>query len=1845
MANNTLHSVPEPTPEEKSAQSAEVEKDVKSPEDEEAKDKVGPMPSPDKGSKGKQKVHIRVAHPSVAMAPQSGGSGPESVLVEEDNPQDELIAQRVAEVETTEDNLVAPDVRASKTESNLSQDSVVGEQLLNPNVDKAQQRDILTPAGIQSYALFGTHESGSRETDDVPQSIESAQPITGSSNVDSLGHGGVPSIAAVSEPGSDLAPSSIAASQDLAPTQQEPTSNDTVVDKFSHHITDPSKVSPDGENDDADGPDSHVVAMESDIIQVQGSDIPVNQDSSKVVGLEELPETADQNTSGSEQHDKNIPLPVQVSHIEQRSPDAIIMAPLQEQKVHPLEEHDAGLLHTADKATVTDAKTDAPVSTSLHGKDEEPSDLSHEAPIPPDVIVEAGDGPTNVTSLDEATSIEDSAKTKSSPIEEDVPLEQQQRQFDGNPASVELKSSQLSEEPVTEAGIVPKAEIHTAVSHHQDPEASIVPDAETAHSLELPEDQAPLLDQEAQTDDSLEEEDSKSPAQAKVPMQQSRFVEDLPESISALGTTLPEATENNDQKPLAEHASEPQDRPLITDSDPLVEQEIPSTLVSPIDAVANDSQAVDVVQDQAEPQESEPLLDIDQLETDSIGVQESHGPTEVSISAPEEPQAQHLESQAVLEPAGSQVQSSADAIQDQTPTPETDILDARDPHANIEHVADPITVPDVTAQSKAASFEQPTLPTSHENSNLPTSEESINRKDLAPVSEPAVEAPSTAMESLPALNAEDASTLDPVPESDTAAMPAEPSELQVAAQADAVAESNEVPHDTLVTHESAPSSSATGTDEKELPESPAASIPEASLSVKTPIEDVAPSNSELKGNDNFDNALHESLSESTITQEPESAVEEKPVQSSIEENSLLPEIAATSEDSTVASAVSEHQPDDTMMEPMEDDSLEMNDSFGVNDFPAERGFSAAVEEPTLESEPPRGVSDSALLPIYEPSEPVQSVVTPQQHETLHEKHLAEPQHDVSAIDEIAETVSRNSAAAVYASLQPAEEQAESAFPVSHINEGTAESFGALDHQAQLGAPHEKFAPAVSQDVPSFPQEFKGPAFTEDLQEQTHTAIHEGRSDLPLSAEEDALEAPSNEFHRLYTHEDPPPMEHVAEASPLAQDPFIETTHPPQTSLTDVEVENIVKDFDHEQAQLAHSDEHQTVGQRELDITEHDDTELPATEPDVTESHVSEPDVTEQEVQHTSSGEDQGDEHKGLAAGIVAGAAALTAGAGALVNKLSGATQPHEEPTKDDIPRHLREQSQRGFPLSDIAPEDAAPVVPPRSPARSVSSQLSAEEGNYTLDDHEALDHSDTPAEAAVPRSLNKSSIMSQYSPKAALKQTRQVNAAYSNPSELPANRDQIAPEETTREFLTSPTSVHSGTQTEQDSASKISAQSDLDDVLLSTRSLTPGIVLPDLGDADAKALGRARSLRKSRRRTIRMNEETVAAAVIIHITAKNLSSSLDPQLGSAQVRENISRTRDLEVGSEAGIQDIELTDVDDSVTDNLSTDDEGKKSSHRHRKRRHSSASEEARPDESKKESHRSRRPSEASSKSDTSNLVASKRTDRGVSDSSHGSRRHRTPEEIAAREKRRAERTPEQQAAHDKRKEERRAAKEKEREQEARGKDPETPQSRRESHQSHRSSKRDSVQSTPSQAESASRSVETPSTPPKKSFFDFRRSQSAVTTPNIVSRASEPAVPRASKEATRPDNARRSNTTHHEPSGRSDDVAKSREHRSSRDPEHHRRRRHRERSSERSKTASRPAKEVEDNSSPSAEASRHNRESRAPREHRESRGERHERHPRREQRPSTRDERTKKQASQQSAPTGLKGMLKKIFA
>ncbi|KAI1749515.1 hypothetical protein F4782DRAFT_299502 [Xylaria castorea] len=326
-----------------------------------------------------------------------------------------------------------------------------------------------------------------------------------------------------------------------------------------------------------------------------------------------------------------------------------------------------------------------------------------------------------------------------------------------------------------------------------------------------------------------------------------------------------------------------------------------------------------------------------------------------------------------------------------------------------------------------------------------------------------------------------------------------------------------------------------------------------------------------------------------------------------------------------------------------------------------------------------------------------------------------------------------------------------------------------------------------------------------------------------------------------------------------------------------------------------------------------------------------------------------------------------------------------------------------------------------------------------------------------------------------------------------------------------PILVHSSTQTEQDllhGSSRGSNRRLTDD----PRSATPTIALPDLGDPNVKALGRARSLQKKRQQRFQEAEETVATAVVIYAAAQELSSPKIPCRGGDQFNENIIETfyatqGPAQVSSDSVPSGIATEYSDDesefspTVAD-LSTDDEDRDQHHRHRPHRshhHSSRDKERKSGDEhhhhRRRHHRSGDDSKVSLKTSSDRSIPSrqKRED---------SRRHDSGHERSHDSEHRRRRTPEEQAAHDKRKEERRARRElerepeRERERDHKGKEAETTPP-----PDDRNSPRSSKRSGNSHSERHVTIKEEPSPVSSKRFFDFSRGESTLAATNVSSK------------------------------------------------------------------------------------------------------------------------------------------------
>ncbi|KAJ3553367.1 hypothetical protein NPX13_g10901 [Xylaria arbuscula] len=325
-----------------------------------------------------------------------------------------------------------------------------------------------------------------------------------------------------------------------------------------------------------------------------------------------------------------------------------------------------------------------------------------------------------------------------------------------------------------------------------------------------------------------------------------------------------------------------------------------------------------------------------------------------------------------------------------------------------------------------------------------------------------------------------------------------------------------------------------------------------------------------------------------------------------------------------------------------------------------------------------------------------------------------------------------------------------------------------------------------------------------------------------------------------------------------------------------------------------------------------------------------------------------------------------------------------------------------------------------------------------------------------------------------------------------------------------PILVHSSTQTDEEFV--LGAFSPPDEIHAEEpRSPTPAIVLPDLGDFNVKSLARAKSLKKKHRQHFRELEETVATAVVIYATAQKLSPPPSPPyygLINNNMTERLDATQGLAqassdvVSSEISAQhSVDESDFSSSVAD-LSTDDE------RHRHRSHRSHHHSSRPKETvngdehrshRHRHHKSRDENEQPVKTSSDRSIFSRhRKEEPVRPSKEESRRHDGSHESSSH---RRHRTPEEQAAHDRRKEERRAQRELERERERqlelsreqKGKEAETtpPSSERHSPRSSRRSGQSDLRPGHSHSERRVSIKEESSPVASKKFFNFRGGES----------------------------------------------------------------------------------------------------------------------------------------------------------
>ncbi|KAI1351007.1 hypothetical protein F5Y01DRAFT_284438 [Xylaria sp. FL0043] len=518
-----------------------------------------------------------------------------------------------------------------------------------------------------------------------------------------------------------------------------------------------------------------------------------------------------------------------------------------------------------------------------------------------------------------------------------------------------------------------------------------------------------------------------------------------------------------------------------------------------------------------------------------------------------------------------------------------------------------------------------------------------------------------------------------------------------------------------------------------------------------------------------------------------------------------------------------------------------------------------------------------------------------------------------------------------------------------------------------------------------------------------------------------------------------------------------------------------------------------------------------------------------------------------------------------------------------------------------------------------------------------------------------------------------------------------------------PDLVHSSTQTDEDlphgSLSLPDYRSDEE-----PRSPTPAIVLPDLNDPKVKALGRAKSLKKKRRRHFREVEEAVATAVVIYATAQKLSPPPSPTRGSGQFNRNITETlRAIQgpvqassdvVSSESSAEhSVDESDFSPTVAD-LSTDDERHHRHRSHRSHQHSSRSKDSVGSDDQRHLHRHRH--HRSTDDGGQSLKTS--SDRSISSRHIKEESRRHDHEGAHSSSQRRRRTPEEQAAHDKRKEERRARREldreRDREQERnyKSKEAETtpPTSERQSPRSSRRSGHSDLRPGPSHSERRVSIKEEPSPVSNKKFFDFRRGESILDASRVSpeAEAESPKRPSTSKSQSRShresgDSPRthRTHREHREPR----ESRESREHREPRELKEHREpresgevprprssrhhdepreessRRHRERSSrpkvdEDPKFSARTMPESEGRTSTRSRADsaarmstrsrgdsdgRPSSSSHKPRSS-NSKDEHHRHTSRREERQRERDAEKKKR---EAPPSGFKGMFKKLFA
>ncbi|KAI0156964.1 hypothetical protein GGR57DRAFT_75686 [Xylariaceae sp. FL1272] len=501
-----------------------------------------------------------------------------------------------------------------------------------------------------------------------------------------------------------------------------------------------------------------------------------------------------------------------------------------------------------------------------------------------------------------------------------------------------------------------------------------------------------------------------------------------------------------------------------------------------------------------------------------------------------------------------------------------------------------------------------------------------------------------------------------------------------------------------------------------------------------------------------------------------------------------------------------------------------------------------------------------------------------------------------------------------------------------------------------------------------------------------------------------------------------------------------------------------------------------------------------------------------------------------------------------------------------------------------------------------------------------------------------------------------------------------------------PSLIHSSTQTEDESALSSPGSPAQDPFSLTfnePRPTTPAIELPDFADPKAKALGRARSQRRTRRRNIRLAEETVAAAVVIYATAQELSQPPEILSRAFEVDQSIARLMEEAQGLVQGSSDVvplggvagecsisSENDVSLAIAD-LSPDDEDRDRHHRHRHHRHhrhssSGSKESSRSIEERRHRHSSSRSKDSVDSDEHRRHHRHHRREsdlsvKSISDRTLDGSAPSTPKRVEReREKvdsgfesgpspthHRRRRTPEEQAAHDKRKAERKAReaeegtrdrdrnREREREREARKRDSDPAAG--EGH-SHRSSRRSS-QSYPEREWRVSIS-EVPV--PGKKFFDMKNGES-ILAPNTRSpRREEFAIPRGSpargsprdsprdsprgspRQSPRPDKRLNTSSRPHGSHRRSTDMSRSKSTRHHDEPRDESRRHRRE-----------STRQVRANEDPKASTSSHDREARESREAHRSR---------REERQRTRDAEAVKKSKKDAATSGFKAAFKKLF-